>query len=217
MDRKSFIFYGSYYEAVQKQDPMTRLKFYEAVMEYALNGNIRDLSEDSIAEGFFQMAQPLLEASIRNYENGCKGGRPRKKEKQDKTKPEDSAEEKNDDAVPAAESECRGAELEQHGQHNNVRLSTEDYNMLVNSHGEKETKEAIEELDLYIETLSPEDKENYLEKNHAACMERWVYSAVKNRLNPKVRNFADPRGILSRPEEHTPEFYADLERRLVEN
>lgn len=227
MKRGSFIFYATYYEAMQKQDPMTRLKFYEAVMEYAVHGNITDLSDDSIAEGFFQMVQPLLDTSIRNYQNGCKGGRPRKKERQDKTETKENTEEVNDDAVPAAENDRRGAEKIKYGQHNNVRLSTDDYNMLVNSHGEEETQDAIEELDLYIETLSPDKKEDYIEKNHAACMESWAYRAARDRKakdaqqNSKVRNFIDLRD-QRRPwdeinREYPPGYFDDLEKTLLQN
>ena len=223
MKRGSFIFYATYYDAMRKQDPMTRLKFYEAIMEYAVHGNMTDLSDDYIAEGFFQMVQPLLDTSIRNYQNGCKGGRPRKKEHQDKTEIKENSEERNDDAVPATENDRRGAEKIKHGQHNNVRLSTDDYNMLVNSHGEEETQDAIEELDLYIETLAPDKKEEYLEKNHAACMESWAYRAARERKakeiqqNPKVRNFVDLRGMLVREEDHSPDYLEELERKLVEN
>ena len=218
MKRERCSMFRSILDASEECDLETRMLLAYACLEYGLNGvEIPQLQDNFMARCLFKAIKPNIDASVKNAKNGAEGGKGNKKEK-----PEDNSDE-NDDEVPAAESECRGAALEKHGQHNNVRLSTEDYNMLVKQHGEEDTEEAIEILDQHIESLEPEEKRKYLRRCHRACIERWGYDAVEERrakrqqLSSKVRNFADPRGIISRPEEHTPEFFADLERRLVEN
>ena len=219
MKREYCTMFRSILDASEKFDIETRKLLAYACLQYDLNGTIiPELEENVMAEGLFIAVKANIDSSIKHQEDGKKGGRGNKKEE-----PEEDSSEENDEAVPAAESECRGATVDKHGQHNNVRLSENDYNILVKNHGEDDTEEAIEILDQYIEGLEPEEKRKYLRRCHRACIERWGYDAVKERrakrqqLNHKVRNFADPRGILSRPEEHTPEFFADLERRLVEN
>ena len=77
MERDSFVFYRSFYEGVKKLDDSTRLAYYEAVMEYALNGEEPD--EDNVfVTTLFNLIKPQIDVNNKRYENGKKGGRPKK-------------------------------------------------------------------------------------------------------------------------------------------
>lgn len=83
--RESFIFYRSFYESLKTLKPREKQKLFEAICEYALNGVETDL--DGAADGMFKLLKPQLDANTRRYENGCKGGRPKKNQEETKTKP----------------------------------------------------------------------------------------------------------------------------------
>lgn len=73
--RDSFIFYRSFYEAAQDLEDADRLKFYDAVLEYALNGS-ETLTERSSARAVFKSVRPQIDVNNQRYENGKKGGAP---------------------------------------------------------------------------------------------------------------------------------------------
>lgn len=73
--RESFIFYRSFYEAAQDLEDADRLKFYDAVLEYALNGS-ETLTERSSARAVFKSVRPQIDVNNQRYENGKKGGAP---------------------------------------------------------------------------------------------------------------------------------------------
>lgn len=84
MERESFIFYKSFYEAIKCMPPEVQAEIYPAIMEYALLGKQpQNMSE--IAKGMFMLIKPNIDANTTRYENGKKGstygkrgGRPRK-------------------------------------------------------------------------------------------------------------------------------------------
>lgn len=86
MERESFIFYRSFYEAIRCMPPEVQAEIYPAIMEYALFGNApKKLSK--IAEGVFHLVKPNIDVNTARFENGHKGakygkrgGRPRKEE-----------------------------------------------------------------------------------------------------------------------------------------
>ena len=87
--RDSFIFYRSFFESFEGLSKKDKLILFEAVCNYALNDIEPKLS--GIPLSMFKLLKPQLDANIRRYENGCKGGRPKKTEtkpnnNQDKTK-----------------------------------------------------------------------------------------------------------------------------------
>ena len=77
MTRDSFIFYGSFFEALSCLEDDTRLKCYDAVVEYALTGNEVEL--EGVSKAVFALIKPQIDANNERYVNGCKGGRPRTK------------------------------------------------------------------------------------------------------------------------------------------
>ena len=87
--RDSFVFYRGFYDAAQDLEDDARLKFYDAVIEYALNG-AETLKERSAARAIFKAIKPQIDVNNQRYENGKKGGRPKTnakpKQNQNKTK-----------------------------------------------------------------------------------------------------------------------------------
>jgi len=74
----SMIFYESFKKAIDNiSDPFDALKSYEAIIGYALTGEVPEL--DGIPCIVFDMAKPQIDANTKRRENGNKGGRPRKK------------------------------------------------------------------------------------------------------------------------------------------
>ena len=85
--RESFVFYRSFYESFKKFPKKERLQLFEAVCAYALDG-IEPEDIPGMAEVVFTLLKPQLDANLRKYENGLKGGRPSKPNRnQTETKP----------------------------------------------------------------------------------------------------------------------------------
>ena len=77
MNRDSFLFYKSYYEmAVKLEGKETRCDFYEAIMRAALFGEKLEDTGNPVIDMAYVGLRPLIDANIRNYVNGCKGGAP---------------------------------------------------------------------------------------------------------------------------------------------
>lgn len=88
--RDSFIFYRSFFESFDGLSKKDKLLLFDAICNYALNDIEPELSGVPLA--MFKLLKPQVDANTRRYENGCKGGRPRKtetkpKENQKETKP----------------------------------------------------------------------------------------------------------------------------------
>lgn len=78
MERESFIFYRSFYEAIKCMPAEVQAEIYPAVCEYALFGKMpKNLSE--IAKGMFALIKPNIDTNTARYVNGTKGGRKSKK------------------------------------------------------------------------------------------------------------------------------------------
>lgn len=75
--RESFIFYRSFWDALQTLGTRDRLKLFENICSFALDGDEKPLT--GATGGMWQLLKPQLEANIRKYENGTKGGRPKTK------------------------------------------------------------------------------------------------------------------------------------------
>lgn len=77
--RDSFIFYGSFYEAIVDLPDEERLKCYDMICEYALLNKIPEVK--GIAKSIFTLIKPNIDASIKRRKYGAKGGRNSKKDK----------------------------------------------------------------------------------------------------------------------------------------
>ena len=86
--RDSFIFYRSFFETIKKIPKKDRLQLVEAICDYALNEN--EVSLSGVNAAIFEMVKPQIDANSKRYENGKKGGRPKKpnqNQTETKTKP----------------------------------------------------------------------------------------------------------------------------------
>jgi hypothetical protein len=81
-NKESFVFYRSFYEAIQMLPSEDRLQIYDAISELALNGNQTETT--GYASVVMKLIEPQILANNRKYDNACKGGRPKN---QTETKP----------------------------------------------------------------------------------------------------------------------------------
>ena len=90
MQRDSMVFYRSFHEATRELPPEIYKEAMVALMDYALDGRINEVS--AYANMFLQMAKPQVDANNQRYINGSKGGRkpePKSEKSENvKTKPE---------------------------------------------------------------------------------------------------------------------------------
>lgn len=87
MERKtltcnSFVFYGSFYESISVLPLENQARIYDAIFKFSFEDVEVDL--DGIDLAIFLLIKPQLVANRARYENGCKGGRPRKEETETK-------------------------------------------------------------------------------------------------------------------------------------
>lgn len=83
MERDSFVFYRSFFEAIEHLETMEQLEVYRAISDYSLNGNEPQLEGAALA--IWILIKPQLDANWRKYENGKNGGR--RKQEESKLKP----------------------------------------------------------------------------------------------------------------------------------
>lgn len=76
--RDGFVFYRSFAEALTDIDDKTFRQVMDAVMWYALDDREPELT--GIPNAIFKLIKPQIDANTRRYENGKKGGRPKKTE-----------------------------------------------------------------------------------------------------------------------------------------
>ena len=138
MTRESFVFYRSFYENIKELPVKERAKTYDAIADYALNGE-ENTELTGIAKVIFTMAIPSINSNNKKYENGKKGGRPK------------------DDDSPKKELDNI----------DNVILTEKQYDKLIEKYGDAVTHKAISLLDNWLAKGSPTAK-GYIGKNHYA-------------------------------------------------
>lgn len=101
----SFIFYESFYEAINELDDRDQLEVYRALCEYALTGTMPELS--GVASAMFKLMKPQIDANNKRRENGKKGaeygklgGRPPKEKPQENHKETPKKPQENGKATP---------------------------------------------------------------------------------------------------------------------
>lgn len=81
MSREKIIFHASWLDAIEALPEDMQGKVLLGILRYGLSGEI---PEDILAGAMVQMAKPQMDADNQHFDNGSKGGRP-KKETGDKT------------------------------------------------------------------------------------------------------------------------------------
>lgn len=75
MHRDSFIFYRSFFEAIDEADDNSQLALYRAIVRYALNGEEPELK--GMVKALWIAVKPQLDANTKRFLNGCRGGAPK--------------------------------------------------------------------------------------------------------------------------------------------
>lgn len=75
-ERKSFLFYRSFWSGGSKLKPRERLAFYDALSLYSFTGQETSLPHSAAI--CWEFAKPLIDSNNKKYEDGSKGGRPQK-------------------------------------------------------------------------------------------------------------------------------------------
>lgn len=76
MERDSFIFYKSFYEAIAEADSEIQNEVFNAICKKALYEEDTELT--GVSKMLYTLIKPQLEANTKRYEDGKKGGRPKK-------------------------------------------------------------------------------------------------------------------------------------------
>ena len=74
--KDGFVFYRSFYEAGSCLNDSQFRELINAICQYALDSKEPDLN--GVVSGMFQLIKPQIDANNKRYENGLKGGRPKK-------------------------------------------------------------------------------------------------------------------------------------------
>ena len=69
-EKESFVFYKSFYEALQDLKEKDRVKVYDAICELALNNN--EIKLIGLSKTIFTLIKPQIMANTKRYENGKK-------------------------------------------------------------------------------------------------------------------------------------------------
>lgn len=81
----SMTFFESYHEAIKRLPDDLRLKLYDAVLDYALNGIEPEFDDDPIAAGYFRLMRPNIDQSQSKREAGQNGGKAERKQNESRS------------------------------------------------------------------------------------------------------------------------------------
>lgn len=95
MERNSFCFYRSFYDAIKALPKKYQSQALDAVLAYGLDG-IEPTDADGVIQAIFALIRPQIDANNKRYtngkkgaEHGAKGGRPKQEQEQEpKPKPQ---------------------------------------------------------------------------------------------------------------------------------
>jgi|TARA_B110000967_G_C18615731_1_gene426237 hypothetical protein len=76
VNRNSFVFYDSFYRAMNYLNDEEKIQYINAICNYSLYD--RTIKMDLKIEAMFVLVKPQIDANIKKRENGKKGGRPSK-------------------------------------------------------------------------------------------------------------------------------------------
>lgn len=74
MKRDKFVFYRSFFEAIENLPEGEQLSAYRAIVAYGIDGE--EISLTGMTRSIFLLIKPVIDANNRRFQNGLKGGRP---------------------------------------------------------------------------------------------------------------------------------------------
>ena len=197
--KDSFIFYRSFFEAIKDLDDKKRLKMFDSIAKLALENEETD-DLNGVCKQLFILIKPQIMANNKRFEDGKKGGRPKKEKTTGffEKKPNENVnvnvnvndnvnvvEEVKEETPPA--SPAQNLIQNWYGEYSNVHLTDEQFNKLkVNYIGsEKILNELIEELSSNIVRgkAPPYDEKN--ENIHLAELRAYWKQKNSTAQNPK--------------------------------
>ncbi|GAB6045104.1 hypothetical protein JCM11957_07020 [Caminibacter profundus] len=174
--RDSFVFYRSYYEAIELLPKAQRADAYKAIFEFMFNG--KDISDElpNTAKAIFMMAKPTLEASNKKYEAGKKGAEIKKANKE-------KANNKQDESKQEATLEANN---KQDGSNVNVNDNVnENVNIKEKEKSKKEKEESTSDFQTFVKVWNESAKKFDLPKVEKLSNER------KRKLKRRIKNNKD--------------------------
>lgn len=181
--RESFVFYSSYYEALAEFDETIQLHLFKAICEYALYEKIPELS--GTEKALFTLIKPTVDSNEKRYNNGKKGGRPKKTSGYENEKPtvinsetdgyenekpnvnvndnvtvNDTVNVNEDNHSDKSESKPKKPPKHKFGEYGHVRLTDDEYQKLCDDYGKETADLYITKCDEYCET-KPKTYGNY--------------------------------------------------------
>lgn len=208
-DRDSFIFYKSFYEAIEDVDDKSKLEIFNAICKMALYDEEVELK--GISATLFKLIKPQLQANTKKFKDGKKGGRPKKETtgyEEEKTtgfenkKPNVNVNDNvnvnynenyndnvnvNDKYIASEEKSSTAtakASKHKYGKFKNVLLKDEELQSLKDNYNNWE--ELIEHLSYYIAM------KGYKAKSHYLAIKKWVVNAVAEENARKTKTGGNP-------------------------
>ena len=175
MEKESFIFYRSFWEALDGLTDNDKLAILEAIIKKGLNDE--DMELKGIQKNLFALIKPQLEANNKRYADGLKGGRPKKTTGFETQKP------------LVINQKTTGFETQKPNDNDNVNVNV---NETVNDIKEKEKEKEKNDYALFIDydfTKKTYD-EGIKNKvfNFTNFDEFWIYYKDKGILKTKLHN-----------------------------
>ena len=184
--KDSFVFYRSFFEALTGMDKESQADCLMAIADYALNDKEPNLTPE--VRMFFTLVKPQIDANKKRFENGSKGGRPKKpnnnlevpkiepNNNQEETKPKPNV----NVNVNVNENVNVNKDVK-YGELGLVRLTEDQYKSLKANHSNLDN--AIEVLDTWLGTSGSKNKN----KNHYAYFKSnsWVWERAGANNNTK--------------------------------
>ena len=125
MKREAVLFYKSFDEAISLLPDEDQLETYRAIIRYGLYGEEPDI--DGVSGAIFLLAKPQIDANNRKYENGLRGGRPRKSE-DEADKNQDETKEKPIENQDETKEKPKEKDKEKDKDNDNVNIKTAQIN-----------------------------------------------------------------------------------------
>ena len=123
-EKDSFVFYASFYEALQDLKDKDRLKMYDAICELALNN--KETKMAGLTKTIFTLIKPQILANQKRYENGKKGGRPKKETNGLKEEKTNGFENKKTSGYEKAETKTKPNENVNENENDNENVNVND-------------------------------------------------------------------------------------------
>ena len=194
MERDSFVFYKSFYEAIKEIDEKNQLQVFVAICEYSLNE--KEIELTGISKAIFTLIKPNIDSAKARYtasvENGKKGGRPKKETQQkpsknlNKTQQKPSKNLNEDEDVNVDVDDNVNEDINTQKIHfaEFVSMTNAEYEKLISTHGKDFADQCISVLDNYKGASGKTYKSDY------RAILNWVVDKVKEKKkNEKSKDF----------------------------